>query len=104
MAGWCPDYNDANNYLRDIFRSDSIYNYGKYSNPKFDSLVDQARMESDPAKRLALYTEAEKLLCVDDAGIIMLNYASRAQVTSPKVKRTYSLTAIEHYWDWDVTN
>jgi len=104
MAGWCPDYNDANNYLRDIFRSDSIYNYGKYSNPKFDSLVDQARVESDPAKRLALYTEAEKLLCVEDAGIIMLNYASRAQVTNPRVKRTYSLTAIEHYWDWDVTN
>lgn len=104
MAGWCPDYNDANNYLRDIFRSDSIYNYGKYSSQKFDSLVDQARMESDPAKRLQLYTEAEKLLCVEDAGIVMLNYASRAQVTSPKVKRTYSLTAIEHYWDWDVTN
>jgi len=36
-AGWCPDYNDANNYLRDVYRSDSIYNYGKWNSPEYDT-------------------------------------------------------------------
>ncbi len=103
MAGWCPDYNDANNYLSDVFRSDSIYNYGHWSNEEFDKLVDQARVETDEAKRLELYTQAEQLLNVEDAGMIMLNYGVRAQLTKPRVQRTYSQTAIEHYWDWDVT-
>lgn len=101
-AGWCPDYNDANNYLRDVYRSDSIYNYGKWNNPEYDALVDAARVETDPAKRLEMYTQAEQLLAVEEAGNIPLYYSVRAQLTKPNVKRTFSLTAIEHYWDWDI--
>jgi oligopeptide transport system substrate-binding protein len=101
-AGWCPDYNDPNNYLRDVYRSDSIYNYGKYNDPEFDKLVDQARVETDPATRLKLYTQAEQLLNVDDAGNMSLFYAVRAQLTKPNVIRTYSLGPIQHFWDWDL--
>jgi oligopeptide transport system substrate-binding protein len=101
-AGWCPDYNDANNYLRDVYRSDSIYNYGKWKNATYDSLVDKARVETDPATRLKLYTQAEQLLNVDDAGTMALFYPVRAQLTKPNIKRTFSLTALEHFWDWDI--
>jgi oligopeptide transport system substrate-binding protein len=103
-AGWCPDYNDANNYLRDVYRSDSIYNYGKWTNQKYDALVDQARVETDPAARLKLYTEAEQILNVDDAGTMSLFYPVRAELTKASIKRTYSLTALEHFWDWEITN
>lgn len=103
-AGWCPDYNDANNYLRDVYRSDSIYNYGKWKNETYDLLVDQARVETDLAKRLELYTQAEQLLAAEDAGTMALFYPVRAQLTKPSIKRTYSLTALEHFWDWDLAN
>jgi oligopeptide transport system substrate-binding protein len=103
-AGWCPDYNDANNYLRDVYRSDSIYNYGKWKNEKYDLLVDQARVEADPATRLKLYTQAEQILSADDAGTMPLFYPVRAQLTSAKITRTFSLTALEHFWDWGIAN
>jgi oligopeptide transport system substrate-binding protein len=101
-AGWCPDYNDANNYLRDVYRSDSIYNYGKWNNPEYDTLVDEARVETNPAKRLELYTKAEQILNVEDAGTMTLYYPVRAQLTQPNVKRTYALSGTEYFWDWDI--
>jgi oligopeptide transport system substrate-binding protein len=101
-AGWCPDYNDANNYLRDVYRSDSIYNYGKWSNPKYDELVDQARVETDPAKRVELYTEAEQLMCVEDAGIMALYYPVEAQLTKPNIERTFASSTVENFWEWDI--
>jgi oligopeptide transport system substrate-binding protein len=103
-AGWCPDYNDANNYLRDVYRSDSIYNYGKWKNDTYDSLVDKARVETDPATRLKLYTQAEQILSVEDAGTMVLFFPVRAELTKSNIKRTYSLTALEHFWDWDIAN
>lgn len=102
-AGWCPDYNDANNYLRDVYRSDSIYNYGKWTNAEFDKLVDQARVETDSAVRLKLYTQAEQLLNGDDAGTMTLYYPVRAQLTRPNIKRTFALSGSEYFWDWDIT-
>ncbi|MGC8874118.1 MAG: peptide ABC transporter substrate-binding protein [Chloroflexia bacterium] len=101
-AGWCPDYNDANNYLRDVYRSDSTFNYGRWSNARFDELVDKARVETDPAVRLQLYTEAEKILCVEDAGTMVLYYPVTAELTKPTLKRTYSVNGTEFYWDWDL--
>jgi len=40
-------------------------NRGLYSNPKVDSLIDQARRESDPDKRKALYAELQEILARD---------------------------------------
>ena len=49
-AGWIADYNDASNFL-DVLRTGGGNNYGRYSNPKFDALLDQAASERDLAKR-----------------------------------------------------
>ena len=102
-AGWCPDYNDTNNFLRDVYRSDSIYNYGKWTNDKFDELVDQARIETDSVKRLSLYTDAEKILNIEDAGTMTLYYPVVPTVTKANIVRTYSIIGVDYYWDWDIT-
>jgi oligopeptide transport system substrate-binding protein len=102
-AGWCPDYNDANNYLLDVYRSDSGNNFGKWNNPQFDKLVDQARVEADTATRLKLYTQAEQILNIDDAGTMTLYYPVTASLTKPNIKRTYTLIGMDYYWDWDIT-
>lgn len=70
--GWAADYNDPDNFLREIFHSRSEYNYGNFSNPDFDLLVDRAKNKFDPAERQDLYIQAERLLCETEAALIPL--------------------------------
>ena len=70
--GWVADYNDPDNFLRGIFRSSSEYNHGKYTNFKFDQLVDRAKNIMNPAERQELYILAERLLCETDVALIPL--------------------------------
>ena len=53
--------------------STGIYNYGRWNNPEFDKLVDQARTSRDDAERRSLYAQAEQIEVVDDAA----DYAAR---------------------------
>lgn len=69
--GWMGEP-DPDGFLNEIFHSDSVYNTGSYSNPDFDSLVEQAAGLSGPAERQALYIQAEILLCETDAALIPL--------------------------------
>ena len=102
-AGWCPDYNDANNFLLDVYHSTSGNNYGKWANAQYDKLVDQARTETDTATRLKLYAQAEQILNIDDAGTMELYYPVTASLTKSNVKRTYTVLGNDYYWDWDIT-
>ena len=42
------------------------YNWGYYSNPKLDALLDEGTAEPDEAKRMEIYAKAQDLL-VDEA-------------------------------------
>lgn len=70
--GWAADFNDPDNFLREIFHSGSQSNYGKFTNPEFDRLVDQAAKSINPAERQELYILAERLLCETEAALIPL--------------------------------
>jgi oligopeptide transport system substrate-binding protein len=102
-AGWCPDYNDANNYLLDVYRSDSIYNYGKFENAEYDQLIDAARVETDLAARLDAYIRAEEILNVEDAGTMTLYYPVVPSITKANITRTYSMIGTDYFWDWDIS-
>lgn len=69
-AGWMPDYDDPYTYLS-YFVSSNSQNGGKYSNKRYDDLVNNANNYSDIATRLSMYAEAEKIL-LEEAGIIPL--------------------------------
>ena len=45
-----------------------------WSNPKYDALIAAAGREIDPAKRNAIFQEAERLLCITDVPICPLYY------------------------------
>jgi len=70
--GWAADYNDPDNFLRELLQSGSEYNYGNFSNPEFDDLVNRAKNSYDPAKRQELYIQAERILCETEAALIPL--------------------------------
>jgi oligopeptide transport system substrate-binding protein len=98
--GWAPDYPDASNFARDVFRSDSGNNHTKWKNEEFDKIVDEAARETDPQKRHDLYVQAEKILVDQDAVIIPLYWYTRVAVTKPTVERTFSGSAREAFEKW----
>ncbi|MFJ5145290.1 ABC transporter substrate-binding protein [Curtobacterium sp. NPDC088465] len=53
--------------LNQIFRTGSSYNESAWSNPTFDTLLDDARAEMDDAKRRTLYQDAQRLVVEDGA-------------------------------------
>ena len=65
-ASWIADFNDASNFL-DLLRTGGDNNYGSYSNPKFDALMDKAQQTADLAERGRLMEEAEQLALNDYA-------------------------------------
>ncbi|NLK21148.1 MAG: peptide ABC transporter substrate-binding protein [Epulopiscium sp.] len=64
-SGWGPDYPDAMTFL-DLFESINPNNSGKYNNPEYDKLIQAAKNEIDPTKRMQYMYDAEKTL-IDDA-------------------------------------
>lgn len=82
-AGWAPDYNDPMTFL-DLFTTTNGSNYGKYSSKDYDSLIDQARKEADPAKRQDLLIKAETLAVQTDAPIFPLYFSAIPYTTSSK--------------------
>lgn len=78
MLGWGVPTFDALYSLQSLVRTpgqggDGNYNVGRYSNPKMDALIDQIKVEMDPAKRTALMTEALQLQNDDVAHIPLHN-------------------------------
>ena len=83
-AAWGADFNDSTNFL-DLLRNGNANNYGRYKNPKFDALLDQANQEIDLAKRGQLLAQAEQLALEDYAMIPTLFWVSGGLVR-PYVK------------------
>lgn len=72
-GGWCADYPDPENFTDVLFHSDAGMNYGGYSNPEFDRLVEAARVETDVTARMELYAQAEQFLVDDSAAIFLMH-------------------------------
>jgi oligopeptide transport system substrate-binding protein len=63
-SGWQMDYPLIQNFLQPLYYSDASSNYGKFSDPRFDKLVDEANAESSQDKANAKFQDAEKILAV----------------------------------------
>jgi len=72
-GGWCADYPDPQNFLDILFHSQSEFNNSGYTNPEVDALLEQARAELDPTRRLELYAQAERLLLDNFAALPLWN-------------------------------
>ena len=63
---WWPTLATPYDYMWSVFdtqaQGSAGYNWGYYSNPKLDKLLDAASSEPDDAKRKKMYGEAQKLL------------------------------------------
>ncbi|MBW8825963.1 MAG: peptide ABC transporter substrate-binding protein [Acidobacteria bacterium] len=85
-AGWFADYPTYDNFMYDLFHKDAIggNNYSQFDDPKFNSLVDEAKQTVDKAKQGDLFNQAEKILLNDDVGVIPLLWYRGAYVYNEK--------------------
>lgn len=58
-AGWQMDYPLIQNFLEPLYYTNGSSNDGKWSNKDFDKLVDEANAETDRAKAVKLFQQAE---------------------------------------------
>jgi ABC-type transport system substrate-binding protein len=89
-SGWCADYPDPQNFLDVLYHSGSRQNIGGYRNPEVDALLEQARVERDVNRRMAMYGEIEDKI-VADAPVVFLNHGLSAVLVSPELQN-YVLT------------
>jgi oligopeptide transport system substrate-binding protein len=80
--GGCADYPDQNDWLP-LFKSESGMNLVKYDNPKYDALVEEGALETDPAKRQDLYRQAEDIFINQDAALAPLYYYTYNRLYKP---------------------
>ncbi len=84
FMGWIADYPHPQNFLEILFYSGGENNYGEYSNPEVDALLDRAGIEMDSELSLELYQQAEQLL-VGDAACIPLWFGRNYVLVKPSV-------------------
>jgi oligopeptide transport system substrate-binding protein len=92
FIGWVADYPHPQDFLDVLFHSGADYNYGGYSNPEIDALLEMAGVESDYDLSLTLYQQAEQKL-VDDAACLPLWFGKNYILTKSYVKG-YSLNPL----------
>ncbi len=105
LKEWFADYPDAENFLYPLLHTRNRGpggNVSFYSNPRFDTLVDQAHREQDEAKRNSLYTQADQLE-FNDAPMLYLFFYKDLYAVQPWIKG-FTVPAVFNGQRWsDVT-
>lgn len=81
-ASWVGDYADPMTFM-DVFKDPN--NDAQYSNPAYNSLIEQAQASNDQNHRMQVMHAAEKQL-FEDAVIIPIYYTTQPYVSKPYVK------------------
>ena len=84
LAGWGPDYNDPMTYM-DLWLSNSGQNNSNWASKDYDALINAAKVESDPAKRMDLMAQAEKML-MDELPIVPTFFRQENALIRPTLK------------------
>ena len=76
VVGWTPASAEAEGVLQPLAHTHTAglgeYNFGSYSNPTVDALIDKGSVEFDPGRRAALFTEAMETLAREAAFVPLL--------------------------------
>ena len=87
-GSWVADYADPHNFLYILLYRKNFGeagNYARYSNLRFDALVEEAKRERDPHKRRKLYREAESI-AVEEVPWAFLFHTSDRMIIKPEWK------------------
>lgn len=95
--GWIADYNDALTYL-ELFTTGNPYNYGLYSDSKFDADVLAAKSKAASAERDAiLYQAEEELFGENGFPVCPIYYYTRAFCIADGIENCFQ-TPLGYYF------
>lgn len=77
--GWLADYDDPASFL-DVFSKNNNQNDPDYMSPEFNNLIDAARIEPNPDRRVLLLQKSEEVLLNDYPIIPVYFYVARRLV------------------------
>jgi oligopeptide transport system substrate-binding protein len=73
MSAWIGDYNDPQTFI-DMFVTGGGNNDTNWGDPQYDQMLETSENTADPAKRMAILRDMEKILCEDEAPIAPLYF------------------------------
>jgi len=85
-GSWVPGYPDPDYFLRIVFHSTSEINTARWTNARFDALVEEAQSSTDQRWRMELYHEADRLVIAEEAVVIPIVYTRPIDLVRPQVK------------------
>lgn len=85
FMGWSADYPHPQDFVDILFRSNTDYNYGGYSNPAVDALIKSANESSDETTGFGIYQKAEQMI-VDDAACLPITFGMNYTLVKSYVK------------------
>ena len=111
--GWCADYPDENNWVRQVFhyqesanrtrRQCADPNCAVLTGPAaFDRLVVQASTEGDPAARAESYALAEDILAREKVVAAFIFHHGDFTVTKTWLQRDFPLMGGANWYDWRI--
>lgn len=110
--GWCADYPDENNWVHEVFNADAganrlrrncvDANCSDATTSEFDEITAAAGREQDPEARIDMYTEAERILAVDEAAYAPIYHYTTVAVTKPWLTRNFPPLGGNDWYRWTI--
>jgi oligopeptide transport system substrate-binding protein len=97
--GWVGDYNDPFTFAQ-LMVSNNGMNHPGYRSERYDRLIQQSAGEADPAKRMALMHEAERVL-LEDMPILPIYFYVSKHLVKPWV-RGWQANIMDHRYTKDL--
>ena len=100
-SSWIGDYADPNTFL-ETFVAGGENNRTGWGNARYDGLVSRAAREGDPARRLELLAQAERVLLEELPILPIYSYVSQ-NLVSPRLGGFFANVQDEHpvkFWHW----
>ncbi len=101
--GWGPDYADENNWVADVLSCQTALRMKRECN-EIDDLLDQARTEPDPEKRIALYAQIEDMFFGEEGEFPFMPIFLRIAYVAEHswLTRTPALFGGQQWYTWTI--
>ncbi len=100
--GWGADYPDENNWVYEVFHCVASTNYSRAECTAADEMAQEAALETDSAKRKALYEQVESLMFGEEVRAAPYYHRGYTILTKPGVERSYPTFAPVNWDTWRV--
>ena len=94
--GWGADYINPMSFLP-LMYTDDITNNANYSNPEYDAIVDQIKVEKDPEKFGKLVKQADEIVS-SEYGVLPLYYKAENYLLKDNIKGVYMTSSSNLYF------